>query len=1140
VKHAIPGVSALRMGLGLLVALLLSGAGAAGQTLTIPELSRAREDAARKKSLTEIEKRQILELYDKAVKSVEGSLRFRAAQLGQERAMVIMRSELAALQEEIQRGVPAPPGPPRADESLREVEDELVQTITDRNTRQKTIANLPIVAAELVKRQDEISLRRADLRQKLENADDQLAVVKLTSVSPEWAMAARTQLLALKQELAAEAESLEAERQTLDLRRALVPLQRESTRLRLESAERYLPMLKERGKAARQREAARQAERSLQVAHEAEAAFPVLGTVAREVEDLVSGLWGPDGAHATTQEITEASAWMRESSVRLEQAAASIKRRYRSAGTFSPANEWLEQLPKNTTFPKDIQRTRLRGLWLPAMVRREIIALEERRAADTTLETELADLKSSVTGMSAADLARFESQARALLQLRLNLIEDLLRANQDLAGQLAEFNDVTAGLVRRFQDLVEFVWARILWARSTTVGPALTPTTLLDGARWLFLNPGWAGIVPSIFSSNTAVIFSLLSLLFVILLFVGRPRFRKALEKVSSGQATPLAGGFRVLGLSLFWTALIAAGAPAALAWLHFIVGIEDSPWSRALASGLLHASILLFVLLLLRAALAEGGLAATQFGVSGAACATVTRELRWLIPVLPSLWFVVEALDQVGGLLYEELRLRVLNNTVGRAFFIAVLLILLVACRRVLHPRSPLASAGGDPRGRMNRLRKKLLSRSVISFVIVALVILAIAGFFLTSLVLAQNLAATALLTAGWGLCSALIKRWWQEQKGVISPGAGAPDRDRESIRSQVRQLIRFALSIAWIAGALLIWASAMPALTLSRQVQVLPVVRFIDSEEAASPEKSAPETPAGLEQASRPAAATAPAPAPAKPDAGTKTPAASAPLFLSDILKAIGIGILAIIFVKNLPGLLDFLAFHRFDLDAGARYAISTIARYSFTILGVFAVSSALGISWTQVQWLAAAMTFGIGFGLQEIFANFASGLILLLDRSLRVGDAVSVGEFSGQVARIRMRATTITLWDRSEMVVPNKDFVTGKLVNWTLSYPESRVDVKVGVAYDSDINLVRRILLEIASANPNVMKVPPPEVFLMEFADSAVKFELRVFCLFSYGRLVLLNELHTAVFHEFRKHGIVIAFPQLDVHLNPDQVE
>jgi potassium efflux system protein len=185
--------------------------------------------------------------------------------------------------------------------------------------------------------------------------------------------------------------------------------------------------------------------------------------------------------------------------------------------------------------------------------------------------------------------------------------------------------------------------------------------------------------------------------------------------------------------------------------------------------------------------------------------------------------------------------------------------------------------------------------------------------------------------------------------------------------------------------------------------------------------------------------------------------------PLFLSDILKAILVGILALILVKDLPGLMEFLVFRRFDPDAGTKYPANTIARYSVMFLGMIAVSNILGISWSHVQWLVVALTVGVGFGLQEIFTNLVSGLILLLDRSIRLGDAVSIGQLSGRVARIQMRATTVTLWDRSEMIVPNKEFVTSKLVNWTLSFPETRVDVRVGVAYDSDIDLVRRVLME-----------------------------------------------------------------------------
>jgi hypothetical protein len=174
--------------------------------------------------------------------------------------------------------------------------------------------------------------------------------------------------VALKQELTAEMESLRAERETLDLRRALVPLQRESAKLRLEAAERDILTLKQRRKVAQKRDAAREVEQAIKTVREAKAAFPELGAVAREVEELAPRLWGPNGALATSQEIAEASAWMRERSAHIEQATAELKRRYRAAGLIAPANEWLEQLPKGITLPIEVQGTRLRGLWLMPQV----------------------------------------------------------------------------------------------------------------------------------------------------------------------------------------------------------------------------------------------------------------------------------------------------------------------------------------------------------------------------------------------------------------------------------------------------------------------------------------------------------------------------------------------------------------------------------------------------------------------------------------------------------------------------------------------------------------------------------------------------------------------------------------------------
>ena len=123
------------------------------------------------------------------------------------------------------------------------------------------------------------------------------------------------------------------------------------------------------------------------------------------------------------------------------------------------------------------------------------------------------------------------------------------------------------------------------------------------------------------------------------------------------------------------------------------------------------------------------------------------------------------------------------------------------------------------------------------------------------------------------------------------------------------------------------------------------------------------------------------------------------------------------------------------RLSFDAGSRFAVTTVVRYVIVVVGVVVTFGQLGIGWSKVQWLVAAVTVGLGFGLQEIFANFVSGLIILFERPIRVGDIVTIGGFSGRVTQIRIRATTIRQWDRKELVVPNKEFITGQLINWSL---------------------------------------------------------------------------------------------------------
>src|SRR5690606_34415174 len=217
--------------------------------------------------------------------------------------------------------------------------------------------------------------------------------------------------------------------------------------------------------------------------------------------------------------------------------------------------------------------------------------------------------------------------------------------------------------------------------------------------------------------------------------------------------------------------------------------------------------------------------------------------------------------------------------------------------------------------------------------------------------------------------------------------------------------------------------------------------------------------------------------------------------PISLADALGALFIIVVALLLAGNLPGLLEVSVLSRLQLAQGSAYAITMLLSYIIVGVGFVAMLGTLGVSWDKLQWLVAALSVGLGFGLQEIFANFVSGLIILFERPMRIGDTVTVGNLSGTVSRIRIRATTITDFDRKEIIVPNKTFVTSQLINWSLSDTVTRVTITIGVAYGSDLELVRRLLLQAAHENPRVLRDPAPLVVFLNFGASTLDHELRV---------------------------------------------
>ncbi len=211
-----------------------------------------------------------------------------------------------------------------------------------------------------------------------------------------------------------------------------------------------------------------------------------------------------------------------------------------------------------------------------------------------------------------------------------------------------------------------------------------------------------------------------------------------------------------------------------------------------------------------------------------------------------------------------------------------------------------------------------------------------------------------------------------------------------------------------------------------------------------------------------------------------------------------------------------------------------MATLARYGITIAGTVSALSLLGLRWSQLQWMAAALTVGLGFGLQEIFANFVSGLILLVERPFRVGDVITINQHTGTVTRIRTRATTVLDFDNQEIVIPNKTFITGQVTNWTLSDDVTRLIIDVSVAHGSDPAEVQRMLLAIAAEHPKVLREPEANCWFMALEGQGQKFELRVYVGAVDDRLPVRNDLNRSINARLKAAGIAVAFPQMDIHV------
>ncbi|MCA8952868.1 MAG: mechanosensitive ion channel, partial [Planctomycetes bacterium] len=719
-------------------------------------------------------------------------------------------------------------------------------------------------------------------------------------------------------------------------------------------------------------------------------------------------------------------------------------------------------------------------------------------------------------GAAAAAAERVTADCAELLRQRDELYAGLLSDVDAYVKALGEADLEERQLADRARFWEEYVNERVLWIRSTQPIWRTDWSAVGDSAVWLLDADGWvtaAASVGAVLDRNPATLVSV-ALLALLLIAFARPA-RRYIGVLGEQAASARTTSFLPTVWTLLLTVVAAVGAPL-LVW-HLAFQVQDTPgigeYPSAIAGGLAHVAMLYGAAALFGQGMRSGGLAEAHLRWPVARTRLFRRNLAWFLPAVLPLGFLLRVLTLHGNARWGYM--------LDRLLLIAVLVLIATFLGRVLHPtRGALAESSASVFARRRRLWWWLGILAP-----AALAILAAIGYHLSALELMYRLEASIgvlglaillydlgmrwMLLAKRRLAIAQAKARREAAKARSAEGAEGQSEvpelpvqtvDLASVDAQSRKLLGAALLLSALGVLWVIWSEVAPALRGLDSFKLWNDINEFTSIVNGQPVNVSEPTPITLWN-----------------------------LLLA--LLAVGVTFVA---ATNIPGLLELAVLQRLQIHAGERAAITTLVRYAIVTIGVVIAFSSVGIGWGKIQWLVAAVSLGLGFGLQEIFANFVSGIIILFERPIRVGDIVTVGGVDGYVTRIRMRATTIVDFDRKELIVPNREFVTSQVVNWTLTDPVTRLIIPVGVAYGSDTDLAHELLMKAAKDNELILTDPTPVALFRGFGDSSLDFQLWVYLPNRDVWRQVIDGLHTAIDKAFRAAGIEIAFPQRDIHV------
>lgn len=1070
-------------------------------------------------SVADEDRAVIKEAYERAVQHIAAAKVAvqRAASLNERRGNVAkdladVSQQLAAPAAETKAAVPQ-------DATSAQVEPLAAKAQVDKAAADKALKD---VEDERRLRTERRSANPADLQQaqtRLAEVDNALSEMSSqASADPLTPLFARRQALrAEKKALRARVDELQAELPSFDARSEVLAkrleLAQRKQREAAEAAASWAQALTE----LRQAEAEREAARAREAKRQAEmSGLPEMKEVAERNVQLSGRRTGPRGL---LSKIEAAGIRLKELEAEkdsVESEYKSVKDKIERVGLSDALGRYLRRhRSPETALANHRQQIGARDRIVDQLTLEDIdLEEEQRRVRDVEqvvlgVMTEVAP-KLRERGFSDTDLDSVLEQLRRQFLAQQELLKSVRGDLETYLGKLSEMDTVERGLILSLEGFEDYLGEHILWIRSS---PPLGPESLPAARKafaWL-LNPAaaWSacGRLLADLKSRPTLYFA--CLLFIWVLRPIRHRLRTISERPSegaSGLQSPLAP---VIGASLL-VALRAMALPLAIWFVAYRLGdMQDAvEYEKALSGGLAALASMVFMAQVLRQVARRGGLAERHFEWPETSLAPIRQLLPGFVLVSFPLVFVQAFFAGQDDLDRRE--------SLGRLVFIGVLL---VGCLVSLRLRGSFRGIVASLRGGADRVGAWTFVFMLTGvWTPLVLIVLAAYGYFYTATELADRALATGSVFIGLVFVLTVVDRWTQyhrrllarerlrrRREEALAASEGKTDEERGELlagipleldevdlrkaNDQTRRLLRSTATILFLVGLFLIWLDVLPALKILND-KVLWERETGDGAEA---------------------------------------------ITLVNLLAALVVVVVTGIVGSNVPGFLELAILPRLPLEAGSRYAVLTLTRYLITITGGVLAFNFIGLHWQDVQWLAAAVTVGLGFGLQEIFSNFVSGLILLFERPVRVGDTVTLGTTTGIVTRIRMRATTITDWDRKELIIPNREFITGQIMNWSLTDTVIRMVFPIGVAYGSDVKLVERLLLRAANDHKMVLADPPPSVVMTGFGDSSLNFDLRLFIPSVDVLILVRHDVNRAIDAMFRRNEISIPFPQRDVHVH-----